>query len=113
MAITEIQHDRKCLAAAVIAGVENFRDAEISYEEFRTGLDFALSTGYSYLADGTMTCICENRVIRDRINGIDPKGSYWAELKDWGTVGLVDGETARQMLRGSTDPDKLIFNPAN
>jgi len=54
-----IVHDRNCLAASIIAAVENFRDAEITYGQFVTGMESVAVTGEGYLADGTMTCTCD------------------------------------------------------
>jgi hypothetical protein len=53
-------HSRKCLAAAVIAAVENLRDEEGSSDlAFRLAMqDGPLAVADGYLADGLMTCIC-------------------------------------------------------
>ena len=54
-------HDRRCLAAAMIAAVENARDDEgILAHEFRNLLVTGDVLGWAegYLTDGTMTCTC-------------------------------------------------------
>jgi hypothetical protein len=106
-----VSHKRHCLAASMIAAVENFRDAAVIMDaEFA---EFAkrdvLATAEGYLSDGTMTCQCKTE-LELRIDSIDPDATYFAELIDYGTVGLVSGATARDMLRGSTSPDLLRFH---
>lgn len=57
----EWQHDRKCMAEALISAVQNFRDQE------QTDLDFHLMVqngglvqeAYEYLRIGLQDCICD------------------------------------------------------
>jgi hypothetical protein len=55
-----MRHNRYCLAAAMKAAIENFRDSiSVSPADF---VEFAqrdiLTTAEGYLADGTMSCTC-------------------------------------------------------
>lgn len=57
-------HDRRCVAAAVIAAVENLRDDHDGHphlSDFRAGVEapgLLLSWADGYLADGLMPCTC-------------------------------------------------------
>jgi hypothetical protein len=52
-------HQKRCLAAAVIAAIENLRDASPSDHGFVIDMqDNPLHIGAGYLLDGTMTCTC-------------------------------------------------------
>lgn len=106
-----MSHNRYCLTASMKAALENFRDSEnITDEEFAefTRRD-VLATAERYLSDGIMTCQCKTE-LELRIDAIDPDAMYYAELIDWGTVGLLPGTACREMLRGSTSPELLRFH---
>lgn len=54
-------HSKRCLAAAIIAAVENLRDVEGQEDHgFRMAMEdnMALAEADSYLNDGTMPCSC-------------------------------------------------------
>jgi hypothetical protein len=62
------EHDRHCLAAVIIAAVENLRDADRTTDvQFRLAVDgngpdrqTLLQVATGYLADGLMACRCQD-----------------------------------------------------
>lgn len=87
-------HSKRCLAASIIAAVENLRDME-----FQTDHDFRIEVqkntplewADSYLNDGTMTCTCgEYDVLRlfDMVqtHGIDSAQYEASEMLKEGTL---------------------------
>jgi hypothetical protein len=56
-------HDKRCLAAAIIAAVENMRDAEGSDVDFRIAVqnNYMLQEADAYLHDHVADCICGYR----------------------------------------------------
>jgi hypothetical protein len=53
-------HEKECLAAAMIAAIENYRDDISSSLDFRQSAqrNEFLEVADGYLADGTFTCLC-------------------------------------------------------
>jgi hypothetical protein len=62
-----IMHSKRCLAASIIAAVENLRDAE-GVDDFSFRIDVQnnvpLTWADGYLNDGTMTCSCGEYDVR-------------------------------------------------
>lgn len=87
-------HSKECLAAALIATVENFRD-----EDGMTDLDFRLvaqdhtflTVADEYLADGTKECVCGYRRAHAFANDLRAEAERaWARGDHWHAEQLVN-----------------------
>lgn len=95
--MTTYTHDKHCVAAAVIAAVENLRDSEgMTVEEFAAAVTDGTPARWaeSYLADGTKSCEC----VVDPVASADP--AYWP----CGYCGAARGEACQSLTGRATRP---------
>lgn len=90
-------HSKQCLAAAIIAAVENLRDAADSSFDFRIAAqeDAFIIEADGYLSDGTMTCTCGEYEVEQLFDSFQ-RHSHDPELLDHVQ------ESASQALRDGT-----------
>jgi hypothetical protein len=108
-------HTHRCLAAAMIAAVENARDAEDMYQgEFRSLLASGEVLGWAegYLADGTMTCTCgpvETRLpyaVGDTVRRLDGETGEVASIRT-----EDDGTTSVSVHMHVEENGRLVLGP--